>query len=83
MLLPDDRRRQGEVRFHALGETDDGQPLHITITLRAAGTVIRVISARHMHRKERMIYSQAKQDAAWARDRSRGARILGGDYRRT
>lgn len=49
-----------ERRFHALGKTDKGRPLHLTFTLRHAGTLIRVISARDMHRKERLIYAQAR-----------------------
>lgn len=35
-------------RFGALGVTDEGRRLHITFTLRTAGTLIRVISARDM-----------------------------------
>jgi hypothetical protein len=42
--------------FHALGKTDDNRRLHITFTARSDGTLIRVISARDMHRKERRIY---------------------------
>jgi len=64
VLLRDDKHSQREPRFHALGETDDGRHLHITFTLRAAGTLIRVISSRDMHRKERIIYGQAKQKSA-------------------
>ena len=64
VLLRDDTHSQREPRFHALGETDDGRHLHITFALRAAGTLIRVISARDMHRKERIIYGQAKQESA-------------------
>jgi len=33
--------------------------LHIAFTLRADDTLIRVISARDMHRKERAVYDQA------------------------
>ena len=33
--------------------------LHVTFTLRGGGTLIRVISARDMHRKERSVYEQA------------------------
>ena len=47
-----------EPRFHALGKTDEGRLLHITFTLRRAGQMIRVISARDMHRKEQTIYEQ-------------------------
>ncbi len=49
----------GELRFHALGETRQGRRLHLTFTLRRNGTLIRVISARDMHRKERAIYEKA------------------------
>lgn len=62
LVLEDARHSQAETRFHALGETDDGRQLHITFTLRQDGTLIRVISARAMHRKERAIYEQAKKD---------------------
>ena len=37
----------------------EGRLLHLTFTLRAAGSLIRVISARDMLRKERTIYEQA------------------------
>ncbi|MEO8118980.1 MAG: hypothetical protein ABI606_06625 [Rhodoferax sp.] len=45
--------------MHALGKTDEGRALHITLTLRSSGTLIRVISARDMRRKERAIYEEA------------------------
>ena len=48
-----------EVRVHALGKTHEGRVLHVTFTLRKAGTQIRVIAARDMHRKERAIHEQA------------------------
>ena len=51
-----------EPRFHALGKTDANRLLHITFTLRASDTLIRVISARDMHRKERNYHEQASQD---------------------
>ena len=59
LVLEDAAHSTQEVRIHALGMTDEGRALHITFTLRKAGTLIRVISARDMHRKERMIYDQA------------------------
>jgi uncharacterized DUF497 family protein len=43
-----------EERFHGLGHTEEGRLLHVTFTLRAGRSLIRVISARPMHRKERM-----------------------------
>ncbi len=59
LLLEDDAHSQKEIRFHALGKTDDGRELHITFTLRSLGALIRIISARDMHRKERFVYEQA------------------------
>jgi uncharacterized protein len=63
LVLEDSKHSQAEVRFHALGETDEARLLHITFTLRQNGTLIRVISARDMHRKERAVYEQVKKDA--------------------
>ncbi len=63
LLAPDLKHSQQELRCHALGKTDDGRFLHITFTLRAADTLIRVISARDMHHNERSFYDQAKKDA--------------------
>ncbi len=59
LLLEDSAHSQEEPRCHALGKTDDGRALHITFTLRQSDQLIRVISARDMHRKERTIYEQA------------------------
>jgi uncharacterized protein len=59
LLLEDSAHSQQEPRLHALGKTDDGHALHITFTLRQSDTLIRVISARDMHKKERAIYEQA------------------------
>ncbi|MBS4095479.1 MAG: BrnT family toxin [Sulfuricella sp.] len=59
LLLEDMKHSRDEARYHALGHTHDGRLLHVTFTLRGAGTLIRVISARDMHRKERAIYEQA------------------------
>lgn len=59
LLVVDDLQHGGqEVRFHALGHTDDDRRLHVTFTVRREGTLIRVISARDMHRKERRLYDQ-------------------------
>lgn len=63
LITEDARHSQQEARFHALGITDAGRKLHITFTLRDSGTLIRVISARDMHRKERTRYEQSKTDA--------------------
>lgn len=56
LVVEDTRHSIQEPRFHALGRTDDGRLLHITFTLRGGGTLIRVISARAMHRNERTRY---------------------------
>jgi|SRR4029450_3412770 uncharacterized DUF497 family protein len=58
LVVEDVRHSRHEPRFHALGQTDEGRPLHVTFTLRAAATRIRVISARNMSRKERARYAQ-------------------------
>jgi uncharacterized protein len=59
LVLPDSRHSAAEPRLHALGKTNDGRRLHTTFTLISAGELVRVISARDMHRKERLIYEQA------------------------
>lgn len=59
LLLEDVAHSQKEPRLHALGKTDEGRRLHIAFTLRHSDELIRVISARDMHRKERAIYEQA------------------------
>jgi uncharacterized protein len=57
VVVPDPRHSQQESRFHALGRTVGGRLLHVVFTLRRQGTLIRVISARDMHRKEKTIYA--------------------------
>ncbi len=59
LLVLDERHSQKEARYHAYGKTNDGRKLHIAFTLREHDTLIRVISARDMHRKERMTYDKA------------------------
>ncbi len=59
LVLDDVPHSQNELRFHALGRTDSDRLLHITFTLRRSGQRIRVISARDMHKKERVVYEQA------------------------
>jgi len=56
VVLDDLKHSDSEQRYHALGQTSEGRLLHITCTIRT--TMIRVISARDMHRKERAIYEQ-------------------------
>ena len=59
LVVADQKHGQSEERYHALGKTNDTRTLHITFTLRSAGTLVRVISACDMHRKERNIYEQS------------------------
>jgi uncharacterized DUF497 family protein len=58
LVLEDERHSGRESRFHGLGRTDAGRLLHVTFTLRHNDTMIRVISARPMHRKERLRYEE-------------------------
>ena len=60
LMLEDLRHRDQEARFHVLGKTFDGRLLHVTFTLRGDDTLIRVISARDMHRKEKSVYEQTR-----------------------
>jgi hypothetical protein len=58
LVVQDATHSEREARFHVLGQTDAGRFLHVTFTLRRGGTMIRVISARPMHRRERRRYEQ-------------------------
>ena len=55
------KRSESERRYLALGKTNLGRELTVIFTLRQDATLIRVISARNQHRKERHLYEQAKQ----------------------
>ena len=59
IVTPDEKHSDGEQRVRALGITNTGRLLTMIFTLRAGGELIRVISARDMHRKERKEYEQA------------------------
>ncbi|MEO8183108.1 MAG: BrnT family toxin [Deltaproteobacteria bacterium] len=60
VVAPDARHSQRERRFAALGSTSRGRRLTIVFTLR--GTLVRVISARDMSRRERSLYEKASQE---------------------
>ncbi len=61
LISADEEHIQQEARYHALGMTNDTRLLHITFTLRATGSLLRVISARDMHRKERIVYEKSQK----------------------
>lgn len=57
LIVADDAKHsQGEKRYYALGRTDAGRLLFLAFTIRR--TLIRIISARDMSRKERKVYQQ-------------------------
>jgi hypothetical protein len=58
IVVPDPRHSSTEPRYHALGRTSAGRLLHVVFTLRRRETLIRVISARDVNRKERQIYAK-------------------------
>ena len=58
LVTPDDIHSGDEIRWRALGRTDAGRKLTVIFTLRKSGTLLRVISARDMHRKEEVLYDQ-------------------------
>ena len=50
----DEKHSKTEIRYYALGKTDDERKLFIVFTIRE--NLIRIISARDMSKKEREIY---------------------------
>ena len=57
LVAPDSGHSQREVRYASLGVTNVNRRLAIVFTIR--GTLVRVISARDMSRRERRVYDQA------------------------
>ena len=60
LISMDGKHSQSESRFLALGKTNKARGLTVIFTLRQNATLIRVISARDQHRKERALYEQAR-----------------------
>lgn len=58
VVLPDRKHAGSEPRYLALGQTDSGRRLFISFTVR--GSLVRVISARDMTRRELQRYEQSK-----------------------
>lgn len=70
LVVEDPLHSQDELRLHALGQTSDQRLLHVTFTLREQNTLIRIISARPMHRKERDFYAEATKNSSSIHDRN-------------
>jgi len=56
LILGDLKHSSTEKRWAGFGHTDDGRLLVVVFTKR--GNLIRIISARDMHRKERKFYEE-------------------------
>ena len=59
LVSGDEKHSEDEQRFLALGITSAGVFLSIVFTLRKSATLIRVVSARPMSKKERAFYEKA------------------------
>ena len=62
LMLPDPKHSMHELRLYALGRTDEARPLFVSFTLRENETLLHVISARPMNRKEREFYEQENEN---------------------
>lgn len=60
LVLADESHSGAEERFFALGQTWSTRQLFVVFTLRS--TLIRVISARSMSRREREVYRNAQDE---------------------
>jgi uncharacterized DUF497 family protein len=58
VVAPDLEHSEREGRYAVLGRTNAARGLAVVFTIR--GTLVRVISARDMSRRERRIYEQGK-----------------------
>ena len=61
IVAEDSKHSASEKRFFALGQTNDQRMLFIVFTIRI--NKIRVISARDMSKKERLVYENVKKDS--------------------
>ena len=60
LLATDEKHSQQESRYRAMGYTDENRYLYVVFMVR--DNLIRVISARDMNKKERIIYEEFKAD---------------------
>ena len=58
LVAPDVGHSEREPRYAALGQTNAARRLAVVFTIR--GTLVRIISARNMSRRERRIYEQGQ-----------------------
>jgi uncharacterized DUF497 family protein len=58
VVMADQEHSEQEARYQALGQTDSGRSLFISFTVRRS--LVRVISARDMTRREVRTYEQSK-----------------------
>jgi uncharacterized DUF497 family protein len=56
LVLTDEKHSSGEIRYHAFGRTVAERMLQVSFTMRQNSTLVRVISARAMSRRERLRY---------------------------
>jgi hypothetical protein len=59
LVALDDTHSQGELRYAVLGRTNAGRRLSVIVTIRE--TLVRVISARDVSRRERRVYEDAEE----------------------
>ena len=59
LVSTDDKHSDQESRYLALGITSPGVLLSVVFTLRKSATLIRVVSARPMSKRERAFYEKA------------------------
>jgi len=59
IISNDDKHSRDEKRYLALGMTNKKRFLTVIFTLRESNTLIRIISYRDQHQKERIVYAKA------------------------
>ncbi len=58
LVFVDEKHSEDETRYHAYGRTTAGRLLQASFTTRQNATLVRVISARPMSRRERSRYDE-------------------------
>ena len=59
IISNDDKHSRDEKRYLALGMTNKKRFLTVIFTLRESDTLIRIISSKDQHQKERIVYAKA------------------------